>query len=101
LFSSTEKIMNLNLDLPPELENYVKQKVASGGFADESAVISHALIRAQETDERLAALNAAIAVGEEQADRGEGRPYTPEYAQEIKNRALARLQAEVDAPRNA
>lgn len=83
----------MNIDLTPELESYVKEKVANGGFADESAVISYALIRVQEIDERLAALHAAIDVGEAQADRGELVEYTPELGQAILKRAIARVDA--------
>lgn len=83
----------MNIDLMPDLEKYVKDKVANGGYADESAVISHALIRVQAADERYDMLVAELAKAEEQADRGEGVEYTPELGKAILKRAIERVDA--------
>jgi putative addiction module CopG family antidote len=88
----------MKIDLYPEVESYVRQLLDTAPYRDESEVINVALLRMKHADERLAAFRAEIAEAEEQADRGEGSAYTPEYAQEIRVRALARLRATIDAP---
>jgi len=65
----------LNVSLPPDLERLVDQRVRDGDFASASDMVSEGLrlLLARETDRhaRLAELDAAIALGEEQAARGE------------------------------
>jgi putative addiction module CopG family antidote len=56
--------------LPPELEDLIREMVASGDYRDEGEVISRAILLLEEQDRR-AALNAAIEEGE--ADLREGR----------------------------
>ena len=67
--------MPMNVTLPPELEQFVSQKVESGQYLCESEVILEGLRLLRERDEldriRLEALRKEIAIGIEQADRGE------------------------------
>jgi antitoxin ParD1/3/4 len=64
--------------LPPELEKYIEEKMASGRYVVPSEVISEALRLLKDRDEtdrcRLEALRQEIAIGLEQADRGEVAP---------------------------
>jgi len=53
-------------------------------------VIYEALL-ALDDQERLAALRAAIAIGDEAIGRGEVVPYTPELLEEIKRNAEKKL----------
>jgi antitoxin ParD1/3/4 len=52
--------------------------MGDGALGYASEVIRDAIRRMREEDEKLEALRAAVRAGDEQLDRGEGRPYTPE-----------------------
>lgn len=81
--------MTMHINFSPEMENYIKSKVASGFYGNASEVIRDAIRRMQSEEERLNAWKAAIAKGERQLDRGEGMLYTPALLEEITDRALA------------
>jgi antitoxin ParD1/3/4 len=82
----------MNVSLTPELERLVAEKVASGMYHSASEVIREALRLLKERDEwrqhRLEELRREIAVGLEQADRGETRPFD---AEGLKRRVRDRL----------
>lgn len=65
----------MNVSLTPELERLVNQKVESGLYSSASEVVREALRLLNERDRtrehRLAELKRNIAIGIEQADRGE------------------------------
>ncbi|MEI2701833.1 MAG: type II toxin-antitoxin system ParD family antitoxin [Baekduia sp.] len=67
----------MTVTLSPELAAIVQSKVDSGRFSDADAVLREALDLLEE-QEKLARLRVALAVGEEQSDRGEYVEYTPE-----------------------
>ena len=77
----------MNVVLSQESEEVVKQLVGSGRYHDADQVIAEALLVLEE-QERLMALRAAIAIGDEQIERGEVVLYTPELREEIKREAL-------------
>jgi antitoxin ParD1/3/4 len=68
----------MNISLTPELEQLVAEKVESGMYRSASEVVREALRLLKERDEirrqRLEELRREIAVGLEQADRGELAP---------------------------
>ncbi|MFB2918537.1 MULTISPECIES: type II toxin-antitoxin system ParD family antitoxin [Aerosakkonema] len=65
----------MNVSLTPELEKFVQEKVKSGRYLSASEVVREALRLLQEEDQirqlRLENLRKEIAIGIEQADRGE------------------------------
>lgn len=65
----------MNLSLPPELEQFLREKVASGQYLCEEEVIRESLYFFRQWHQfqevRTEELRRAIAVGIEQADRGE------------------------------
>ena len=65
----------MNVSLTPELERLVNEKVQSGVYPSASEVVREALRLLNERDQsregRLADLKRNIAIGIEQADRGE------------------------------
>ncbi len=65
----------MNVSLTPELEQFVQEKVKSGRYLSASEVVREALRLLQEEDQirqlRLEKLRKEIAIGIEQADRGE------------------------------
>ena len=69
----------MTIHLSEDREQIVRSFVEDGRFASEDEVIGEALRLLQERDEqaRLADLRRDIALGIEQADRGELRPLIP------------------------
>ena len=65
----------MNVNLTPELEKLVQEKVSSGLYNNQSEVVREALRLLAEQDRlreaHLVRLRAALASGLEQADRGE------------------------------
>ncbi len=62
----------MEIQLSPELEQIVKDKVASGMYPNAYEFVREAILRAVERDQlKRQRLNEAIAIGIEQADRGE------------------------------
>ena len=83
--------MTMHINLSPEMESYIKGKVAGGFYGNATEVIRDAIRRLQSDEERLAAFRAAVAQGAAQLDRGEGRDYTPQMMTQIAERARKNL----------
>lgn len=68
----------MNVSLTPQLERYVKQKVATGMYNSVSEVMREALRLLEEHDAlknmKLAALRRDLQEGIDELDRGEGTP---------------------------
>ena len=83
----------MNVSLMPELEEYVALKVQKGLYRSQSEVVRQALRLLQEQDRlfeaRLAKMRADVAVGLEQADRGELIPMD-EVETRLKERSKAK-----------
>jgi antitoxin ParD1/3/4 len=80
--------MTMHVNLSPEMEGFIKSKVAAGFYGNATEVIRDAIRRMQIQDSRMAAWQAAIKLGDDQLDRGEGRAYTPDALEEITQRAI-------------
>jgi putative addiction module CopG family antidote len=76
----------MSIQLSPEAEAVVRQLVDRGDYDDPEAVIDHAL-RALLERGQLSRLKAAIAVGDEQAARGQVVPWTPDFLDRLKREA--------------
>ncbi len=65
----------MNVSLTPELEQFVREKVSSGRYLSASEVVREGLRLLEERERlyqsKLAQLQAEIAIGIEQSDRGE------------------------------
>jgi antitoxin ParD1/3/4 len=81
----------MNVSLTPHLETMIRQKVASGRYNNASEVVREALRLMEERDQHER-LRAAIQIGREQIERGEGRLYTPELRDEIRRVAHRKAQ---------
>jgi len=73
----------MHINLSPEIEQYLQSKVNAGFYGNASEVIRDAIRRMREDEEKLAALKAAIKVGDDQLERGEGISYSSEALEEI------------------
>ena len=79
------------LSMPPDLNAFVHQAVATGVYESEEAVVVAALRLLQERERHLEELRAELRPALESLDRGEGIPLDFE---EIKIRGRQRLAAE-------
>ena len=79
----------MHINLSQEMEQYLQSKVGTGFYSNSSEVVRDAIRRMREEDEKLAALRAAVQIGDGQLDRGEGVAYTPERLETITANALA------------
>ena len=82
----------MSIELPQEAEQFVKQQLATGQYADESAVVAEALARWQQQKAIEANIRAKVQRGLDDLDAGRYRTIsTPEEAEafgnEIKQRA--------------
>src|SRR5215210_4920267 len=68
----------MDVSLPPELERFVQEQVSHGHFATEEEVVCEALRLLQRNEQldrlKLEELRQLVAVGLEQAERGEVAP---------------------------
>ena len=83
--------MTMHVNLSPEMEGFIKTKVAGGFYGNATEVIRDALRRMQAEESRVAAWQAAIKQGADQLDRGEGVAYTPEALIDITQSAIGAM----------
>ena len=74
------------IQLSPEAEATIRELVSRGNYGNEEAVVAEALRVLVERD-NLERLRALIAVGDEQAARGELVPWTPDFMDRLKREA--------------
>ena len=80
--------MTMHVNLSPEMEGFIKGKVASGFYGNATEVIRDAIRRMQAEESRVAAWQAAIRKGDEQLDRGEGVGYSRETLESMTQTAI-------------
>lgn len=85
--------MTMHVNLSPEMENYIKGKVAGGFYGNATEVIRDAIRRMQADEERASAFRRAVAEGEAQLDRGEGRDYSVRRLDELAESARKNLRS--------
>ena len=81
--------MTMHVNLSPEMEGFIKGKVAAGFYGNATEVIRDAIRRMQAEESRMAAWHNAVKTGMDQLDRGEGIDYTPAALEEITQQARA------------
>lgn len=81
----------MHVNLSPEMEGFIKGKVSSGFYGNATEVIRDAIRRMQAEESRAAAWHAAIKLGDDQLDRGEGIPYTARALNDIAQAALGSM----------
>jgi len=81
--------MTMHVNLSPEMEGFIKAKVASGFYGNATEVIRDAIRRMQAEEGRIAAWQAAVKLGDDQLNRGEGVAYTPETLNDITQSAIS------------
>ena len=83
--------VTMHVNLSPEMEGYIKTKVASGFYGNATEVIRDAIRRMQAEESRVVAWQAALKVGDDQLNQGEGIAYTPETLNDITQSAISAM----------
>ena len=83
--------MTMHVNLSPEMEGFIKTKVASGFYGNATEVIRDAIRRMQAEESRVVAWQAALKVGDDQLNQGEGIAYTPETLNDITQSAIGAM----------
>jgi putative addiction module CopG family antidote len=83
------------INVPADLAERIRQKVASGGYHDESEVIRVALRLLDARDRAVRELRESVAEGLAALERGEGREWTPELMDELDRRADEQLRLDL------
>lgn len=83
--------MTMHINFSPEMEGFIKNKVASGFYGNATEVIRDAIRRMQAEETRVAAWQAAIKEGDSQLDRGEGVAYSAEALGDITQNAISSM----------
>ena len=83
--------MTMHVNLSPEMEGFIKGKVANGFYGNATEVIRDAIRRMQAEEIRISAWQAAIRKGDDQLDRGEGIAYTTETLNDITQSAISAM----------
>lgn len=78
----------MHINLSPEIEQYLQLKVGTGFYSNASEVVRDAIRRMWEEDEKLEKLRAAVQIGDEQLDRGEGLAYSSSRLEAITEKAF-------------
>ena len=88
----------MNVSLTPELEQFIGRKVESGLYDSASEVVREGLRLLKKRDEtyqrRLEEIRKEVAIGLEEAERGEVSPFNEAILAEIKAEGRKRLEAE-------
>jgi antitoxin ParD1/3/4 len=83
----------MHVNLSPEMEGFIKAKVATGFYGNATEVIRDAIRRMQVEEKRVTEFRAAVARGDAQLNAGQGIRYTPEVSANILKEGLARANA--------
>lgn len=83
--------MTMHVNLSPEMEGFIKRKVANGFYGNATEVIRDAIRRMQAEENRIAAWQSAIKQGDDQLDRGEGIVYSTETLKNITKSAIGAM----------
>lgn len=86
--------MTMHVNLSPEMEGFIKNKVATGFYGNATEVIRDAIRRMQAEEGRGAAWQAAIKLGDDQLNRGEGVAYTADALKDITQSAIGAMHSD-------
>jgi putative addiction module CopG family antidote len=86
----------MNITLPPDLEQRVREKIARGDYDDADALVQEAVHRLIEEDEGdLVSLRARLRQADAEIDCGEGLEFdehtTKDLVRDIRERGMRRL----------
>ena len=79
----------MTIQLPPDVEASIRQRVRRGRFADATEVVREAMRLLDERERQLDVLRVKIQIGFDEADRGETDEWTPELRERLRREARA------------
>ncbi|HZO93465.1 MAG TPA: type II toxin-antitoxin system ParD family antitoxin [Candidatus Baltobacteraceae bacterium] len=88
----------MNVSLPDDLDDFVKEQTASGGYGNQSDVVRDGLRLLRERAHKLAVLRRLLAEGQADIDAGRTEPMTDEFVRGVAERARARAAARRESP---
>ncbi len=80
----------MNIYLGEHFEQFIRDQIATGRYANASEVVREALLQYEDNETRLANLRAAIQVGMDELKAGRAIPWTPELMESIIQEAHVR-----------
>ncbi len=83
----------MNVSLPPDLMEFVAQKLGEGGFHNQSEVVRAGLRLLKASDEQSRRLHTALAVGIADMEAGRTKPLTDDLLADIAARGRKRSDA--------
>ena len=83
----------MSVTLTPELESLIRERVDSGQYSNADDVVRDALRQVETAERHRTELRAALAVAEDQIERGQVAEWTPELHADIMRRARAAAKA--------
>lgn len=86
--------MTMHINLSPEMEVFIRGKVASGFYGNATEVIRDAIRRMQAEEDRVRAWRAAIRKGDDELDRGQGVAYTADTLNNITDEAVRSMHSD-------
>ncbi len=79
------------IQVSPDIEESIRERVESGAYEDATDVIRKALRALESREQRIREIRASIDEGRAAIERGEGREWTPELRDEINREADERI----------
>lgn len=71
-------------------EKYIKEKIKSGFYSNETELVKDAVRHMREEDEKIKRFQAAVRIGDEQIDNGETVPYSKDLMEKATKSAIKR-----------
>ena len=73
-------------------EKFIKEKVESGFYSNETELVKDAVRHMREEEEKFQRFQAAVRIGDEQIASGKTAPYSQELMKKIEQRAVSKAQ---------
>lgn len=83
--------MTIHINISPEMEGFIKNKVASGFYGNATEVIRDAIRRMQNEETRIASWENAIKQGDNELNAGKTIEYNAQTLEDITQNALASI----------
>jgi antitoxin ParD1/3/4 len=83
----------MNVSLPDDLDDFVKDQTAGGGYGTQSDVVRDALRLLRERAQKTAVLRRLLAEGQADIDAGRIRPLTDEQLRAVAEPARSKRRA--------
>lgn len=82
----------MHLKFAPIDEKFIKEKVESGYYSNETELVKDAVRHMREEEEKFHRFQAAVRIGDEQIANGKTVPYSRDLMKKIEQRAITKAQ---------